>query len=470
MPSSTALRTIGEMQEVNQTFTSLPRTDESTPLEHKIAKREGYITSPLMFHRTVFQVKKWVDGKLEKIPAKDRICLANLPAMTMYKTIEMYLNGYKVTSNDGNHGIVTQLRALTEYSPDQKEMLLRLAGWFPDEGKEIYNEQRGELTRRNKIELLCPVMIDCLNHSQPFPDNVEIMFKFYRAPKQFVLNGVMVPEGDQYEINVLSSELLITRQQLEPGTNLFRQLHGMLYYHFISHEPRHFIIPSKITSINEDIYQGVLPYKTIILYLEQEAYNGKYTKNPFQFDDYLTKSINLKLNDKDSLPPTPYEFELAKSRQPEVVRKKRAPAPERLEPQVAAEATGSAVAGGASAKRKRVEPTDGDADGELDENHPDVALHLVNYARAYHLFMDALGNHSNTRLTYEQFTNGKFIQTWDLRKDRDPEPGTIIIQDKGSLKVQASFYRVLDEPIVMLVINQQPRYFTISERGEVKVY
>jgi hypothetical protein len=514
-PKLTSISNVGETDEVIPTITSMPRYDEATPIEFRIVPRPGFLVVPQMRILDRFQVLK-VDpqGKKHQIVEDDQVCLINFAGMTRYKLIEIYLNQTLITRTHYLHPLIAYLRALTEYTQFEKDFTLKRAGWFPDRTDAIaINEDRQKLTCQPSIEMLTPLMVDVFNHKQPFPDDVEITIRMFRAPLQYVINGAPEP-GWHFEINMLSAELLITRLELERGKDVYSSIPGgTIMYSYPAYDPRQFIIPAGVFSVNEEILDGLpLPEQIVVLYLQQEAYNGAYENNPFNFDHLFTKEVSLRRDDLVDIPAMPYKFDtieitgdqlsddLTKFGQPLLAKRSVASGANKRHKRNTSAAseqnnnidtvsahTPSAtdeevmpdhyfVQPGPPPKRKRQAtsmsmPDPGAiqiVDDALKRKHN--LLKLGNYARSYAEFMKGLGNWKNTKITYWEFTNGKFIQAFDTRVDRSPEPGELppMQPQKVSLRFQAKFqYNVLT-PYIMLVLHLNRYTYSISRGGRIK--
>src|SRR5689334_11121395 len=117
-PKKVGYATVGEIDEVIQTITALPRTDETTPIEFRISPRPGHLILPQM--RLADQMRVWrvniATGKREALTHRDNVCFVDFIGMTRFKLIEVYINGTCITRTHYNHGLVSYLRALTKSS------------------------------------------------------------------------------------------------------------------------------------------------------------------------------------------------------------------------------------------------------------------------------------------------------------------------------------------------------------------
>jgi len=493
MPANkqTNISNIGETDEVIPTITSLPRYDEATPIEFRIVPRQGHLVLPQMRILDKFQVLK-VDpqGKRHNIVMDDQVCLIDFAGMTRYKLIEIYLNQILITRNHYLHPLICYLRALTEFTQFEKDFTLKRAGWFPDKTDMIAcNDERQKLTCQPYIEMLTPLMVDVFNHKQPFPDDVEIIIRMFRAPLQYVINGTPDP-GWHYEINMLSAELLITRLELERGRDVYSAMGGTIMYTYPAYDPRQFIIPADVYSVNEEILEGLpLPEQIVVLYLQQEAYNGSYEHNPFNFAHLFTKEVSLRRDDLVDIPAMPYKFdtvevddtvlseELRSFGRPLLAKRSVASQTATIDGEVSEEFI---TEPSSSSKRKRQAnsasmPAAAAQPGPVEVRDDSFKrshglLKLANYARSYAEFMRGLGDWKNTKLTYWEFTNGKFIQAFDTRVDRSPEPGELPPKQpqKVSLRFQAKFHYNVQTPFIMLVLLKNHYTYSITRGGRVK--
>src|ERR1700751_1282663 len=312
---NTFVRTLVETDGVIAPMTTLPRTAESTPIEFPITPRAGHLILPKMrIHDKIEILKVDPQGKRHKLVEDDLINLVDFAGMTRYKLIEVYINQTPIHRAHYCHGIISYLRALTEFDKHDKEHILSLAGWMPDEGSGLHSKGRMKVAHQPTIEMLTPLMADVFNHDQPFPDDVEILIKLFRAPIQWVINGAAPSPGWTYEINLLKADLLIRRLEMPRGTDIYAHagFGGKIMFGYPAYEPWQSIVQNDVLSVNEEIINGAaLPDKIICLYIDQQAYNGKYEYNPLKFDHLYTREVNLRRDDLIDIPATPYKFELA---------------------------------------------------------------------------------------------------------------------------------------------------------------
>src|SRR5256885_14585092 len=148
MPRITTIETIAEHEQEIQPLTQLPRSDTSTPLEFKIPESFNEVIHPLMHLLMRIRVRKYGSDGIRKELSypKDRVCLINWIAMTMWDCIDVSFNGLKVTANHVQHALIALLRGFMEFTKEQKDNYLSMGGWYPDEGTDLINDQRHRMT------------------------------------------------------------------------------------------------------------------------------------------------------------------------------------------------------------------------------------------------------------------------------------------------------------------------------------
>ena len=493
MPTHANIPIAATIPEVIQSLTPLPRSDIETPIEFKIPQRHMQIIPPksIYLQYRIHVQRKLVNGRLVEIDTSDdftdNICLVNLAGMTNFNQVEIFLNGELITRNSYNHGLTAYFRADEEYTLQEKELELTSAGWEPDIGQDLINEKRqAQLFKNNGVmEFTTPVLVDCLRHNVPFPDDVDILFRFHRAPVQWVING-QPPQGQSYEITFIKANMLITRLQMESGQDVYRAFGGTLNANYIRNEYRHFVLPPHITTINEEIFNGIQPFKTTILFVNQDGYNGSHAHNPFNFEHHLVKRVNLKRDEMHNLPPSPYEFELDTSKAYE--RHKRSltdevggPPSKRSKGSRVKRGTGGG--GGETAATSTTDftferpppPSPPTSITSANSFHQNVVnqmrgvLPVLAYVdRPFKDMMKARGRHHNTNLKPLEWLNGKFHQCWDLRADPDEESDDKYVQQpKCSMRYQSEHHREITKSIVLLTRNQHQTMLQIKKGGVI---
>ena len=78
------------------------------------------------------------------------------------------------------------------------------------------------------------------------------------------------------------------------------------FFPFTQTKIRTYLCVKEISSFNwTNCIRGIIPQQIIVAFVEHESYAGSYKKNPFAFENFGIRKINLKVNGT-SYPATPY--------------------------------------------------------------------------------------------------------------------------------------------------------------------
>src|SRR6185369_11335033 len=96
--------------------------------------------------------------------------------------------------------------------------------------------------------------------------------------------------------------------KMSPGVDVYSKagISGKIKYPFVQYDTKNFVQAKGVNTNSTEILQDVLPNRIFFILLDQEGYQGKYSINPFKFDDFLPESIYLRKNQNISLPTDPF--------------------------------------------------------------------------------------------------------------------------------------------------------------------
>jgi hypothetical protein len=127
---------------------------------------------------------------------------------------------------------------------------------------------------------------------------VSMRLKLTRNKDSFVLQSD--EDGAAYCIKVVKATLRVRKCRVSSAVALahVRVLEKANAKYSINRvEVKSFSIPSQSLDVTqENIFMGQLPTRVIIGLLDNDAYNGSYKKNPFNFKNYNLAKISLQLD------------------------------------------------------------------------------------------------------------------------------------------------------------------------------
>ncbi len=152
------------------------------------------------------------------------------------------------------------------------------------------------LKGKGKVKMIIPIHCDLFQSNKFLISNMGMFFTFAKNSDDFLLMGEA-----GWNINIKKATVLARKCQINENIKLAHvqalQLSSLKYPIKQNRVLTHNI--SKGTK--EYVFAGIstkIPNKIICGLLEDAAYNGSLTKNPFKFEDFGLISITLTVNDK----------------------------------------------------------------------------------------------------------------------------------------------------------------------------
>lgn len=248
------------------------------------------------------------DGTALKVDAKGEVgdgpgCVNNI-LHSLFRQVNVSLNGKTVNSADGNYSYRSYIETLLNYGEDAAKTHLELNGWYSDDGEmDKYAENAGWVKRaeilKNSgvVELYGKIHADMLNQPLLLLNNVILRIALtLNNPEFYMLSAA---DADKSIIKIVEATLYVKHCTINP--NILVAHHKALErsnakYHYKRCEVKSFTV-GKGNSINLDnIVLGQLPTSLIFLMVDNDAYTGKRTKNPFNFKNNNISSFSLFVN------------------------------------------------------------------------------------------------------------------------------------------------------------------------------
>ncbi len=252
---------------------------------------DSYLDLSSINLRLKLQVLK-SDGSLYKDDDGQQPGIVNNVLGSLFRQVNVSLNGKSINSSDGNYSYRAYLQTLLNYGIDAKNTHLGIIGW------NLNSTERQLLIKNSAIlELYGKLHADVLNQPLLMLNNVNLKISLTLNKPEFYLltNDV----NDNSKVKILEAALYVKHCTINP--NILVAHHKTLErtnakYHYKRCEVKSFTV-SKGNSINLDnIVIGQLPTSLIFLMVDNDAYNGAKAKDPFEFKHNNITSYSLFVN------------------------------------------------------------------------------------------------------------------------------------------------------------------------------
>lgn len=342
--------------------------------------------------------------------AKDEITDKNLNVYpvnnllhSLFRQITLTLNGKQIAQNSQNYAYRAYFENLLNWEPDSAAQHLSSIIWkvdtpkkFDSFGENLNGIDRGLLfPLGEEIDLVGRLHLDMLNTTKYLVNNVDFGLTFELAPQDFYL--MKKTSTIKSELKILDAALYMDHIKLNPEVLLTHQRilqQKNALYPYKRCDVRNFTIAQNSTSFSIDnVCNGILPEFVLIAMVDNDAYQGKHDKNPFNFQHFGLTSFNASINGIE-ISPRKLEFDF------------------------------------------------------LDKKNP-------RSQHAYFNLFSQLNLHRFDRansITPQLFNNGAFILAYDLTPDHDKVCGNVI--QTGSLRFEGQFAKTVGNAITILVYLQ----------------
>jgi hypothetical protein len=267
-----------------------------------------------------------VNADGSNLPSTAHVGPVNNIAHTVFHSVYVTL-GNQIVSAEPSYAYRAHSTALLTYGNDAKESHLSTSLFVKDtpgqmdtmrnigadnqdEGNAGLNK-RGSYFNRSKV-VQCRIHLDCdiFNIDKFIPNQVDMKVSMTRSRPEFCLMAEPVAEVQpNFKIKIIDPILWVTKAKIFPPLAVI--ISGKLAqkeakYNMTRCTVRPITIPTGIRSMSIDnVTTGQLPKRMFYGFVRNDAYDGAYGRNPFNYEHINLIQTSLHANGK-SYPLTPF--------------------------------------------------------------------------------------------------------------------------------------------------------------------
>ena len=241
--------------------------------------------------------------------------LINNPLHSIIKQFSIRLNGTLITEQSDTYAYRAYIESLLNYDKSAKETFLTSALFYkdtaghmdePDASLDKDNAGNDGLYKRsaytaasNVVGLLGTPFCDIFHTERFLVPDVEIKIKLNLHSNAFILMSSAGPPATE-KVQIIQARLRVRHINVTPSVSL-RLTNAMVKYPLrtVSTHLKTLTGGVLTESFNNIFNSGVVPERLIIGLISNNAYNGDYTLNPFNFGHYALKTIKLTVNNAE---------------------------------------------------------------------------------------------------------------------------------------------------------------------------
>lgn len=245
----------------------------------------------------------------------------NYISSTLFKSIEVYLNGVQVSTNDNLYAYRSFLETQLTYGLGSKVGFLQSSMFYPDTANPDLHDNTlnnedcvnvGARTRYLKTrlsvekEVITKVHTPLFAQSKLLLNKMDLRIKFNRNDSKFCLMSRLADVN--YSVSISKACMYIrhkkvaesVRESIEAALVNERRVK----YPLIQSDMKFFTRPQGQSDLSEyNIVNGYLPKVVVVGLVRSDAFNGHAHRNPFNFHHFDLESIALRKNGE----PLPFQ-------------------------------------------------------------------------------------------------------------------------------------------------------------------
>ena len=243
------------------------------------------------------------------------IAPVNLLLHSMFSDVEIKLNDVVISSNNSTYGYRSYLETLMSYGSDAKNSQLESSLYYQDtaggDAMEFADpidqnclnnglkKRHAYFIRNNgSVEMMGSLHSDISFQGKFLPSDVNLRIKLMRAKDQFCLMSSAA--NPAFRLKLLECKLLVRRVKLTSSVYL---AHAKGLEISTAKYPIKRIVCKSITIPRgllshtlEHICTGQLPNRIVLGLVRNEAFNGSYTTNPYNFRHFNLTQLKVSLD------------------------------------------------------------------------------------------------------------------------------------------------------------------------------
>ena len=211
---------------------------------------------------------------------------------SLFCQVDVSMNGTLVTPLMNTYPYRAYIETLLSYGAEAKDTQLQCGQWRKDTtgymdsvgaDNEGLQKRREYILKSRQVELLGRVHADVFMQDRYLLNGVDVKLRLVRSKDAFSLMADGADSG--FKVNLLGTSLHVRKAKLNPSVQLghIKALtKGTAKYPLRRIDCKMFSIPQGTMShAHENVYLGVLPNRVVLCFIDNDAYNGSYNKNPF---------------------------------------------------------------------------------------------------------------------------------------------------------------------------------------------
>lgn len=295
-------------------------TDNNPVIEYVIKGSDEYLDPANIW---LFVECKVANADGSPLEADARVTPVNLLLHSLFSKVDVELGDRLISTSQNTYAYRCYIESLLNYNPDFQQSYMTSEMWYkdthghfeetnPEGDNEGLTERYEWFQRSRKVEMMGRLHIDITHQERLLLNRVDMRIKLRRSPDAFsLMSGT---DNASEKIIITNASLFVRRVKVSDQVReeYIKTLTNPSYtalYPIQRTDVKVLNIPNGSRHVTLDnVYMGQMPRRLVLGMVDDDAFSGIYTKNPFNFKHNHLTSLSLNIAG-ESIPSKPLTFD-----------------------------------------------------------------------------------------------------------------------------------------------------------------
>jgi hypothetical protein len=242
---------------------------------------------------------------------------------SLFSEVDVKLNDVLITSTNNTYAYRAYIETLLSYGTEAKSTHLTSALYYKDDAGKmedanpVENAANSGLKKRQgyfkdgrSVDLLGRIHADLFYQQKYIPNDVTIRIRLVRNKNNFCL--MSATPNENYKIHISDCKIYVRKVKLSPSIFVAHAKgleHGNAKYPLRRVICKTFTVPGgNLDCSQENLFSGQLPTRLVIGCVDNDAFNGSYGKNPFNFKHFSLTQLKVYMDGQQHQSVRPLEL------------------------------------------------------------------------------------------------------------------------------------------------------------------
>lgn len=242
----------------------------------------------------------------------DAVAPVNLTLHSLFSEVELKVNDTLISSTNNTYAYRSYLETLLSYGGDAKSSQLTASMYYKDTALHMDDgnpnaadasnsgmvKRHAHFAGSRTVDMIGTIHADLFFQEKFLPSDVGFRLRFVRHKDAFCL--LSSTANASFKMKVIDCKLFVRKIKLSPSVFV---AHARALEQSNAKYPVRRVVCKTFTvstgNLNftqENLFSGQLPTRIVVGFVDNDAFNGTYAKNPFNFKHYNLSQLKLYLD------------------------------------------------------------------------------------------------------------------------------------------------------------------------------